>query len=305
MASNPTINTRADSHETFIPEVWAQVALDRLRSSIVLANLVSKDAQYGVTNIGDTVNIRKRGTLTGAAIGEGAESTVAQTTGTVIPVLIDQTWEVEVGQSDLMKALSDPTGAYLNEYMGDAAQVIAERIESTLINEYANLTSTTIDGDLDETKVLTARKQLFDAKAPKMDGYNLVTTSSQYNKLLALDRFTAVEKYGPNTSIANGELGRIHNFRTFEHTSLVQDGSPSKYQNMFFHKDAIVLAMRELPVPSSAYGVQAATVIQDGLAIRVMKYYDTRKKQECVNVSALWGVKTVRPEFGGVITTAL
>lgn len=302
MASNPTINTRADSHQPFIPEVWANLALDRLRSSMVLSNIVSTDADYGVVNIGDTINIRKRGALVGQAITEGADSIVEQTAGTTIPVALDKTWEVTLGQSDVMKALSDPTGRFMEEYVGDAVQVIAEKIEETLLAEYANFGISSFAGPVDEAKVLTARKNLTDRKAPNMDRY-MVVTPEQYNALLAIDRFTAVEKYGPNVSIENGELGRIHGFRVFEHTNIPLS---TTYRNMYFHKNAILLAMRELPTPEAGLGAISQTAVDQasGLAVRVTYGYDIRKKQTQVSIDALWGVKTVRPELAGTITSA-
>jgi len=299
-----TVNTT--SHDDFIPEVWAQTALGYLKNTVELAGVVDRAEDYGVSDIGDVVNIRKRGSLTSNDMTEGTDSTINSTSGSKVPIQIDNQKEVVVGETDIYKALSDPSGRQLDGYMRDAAKVLAEDIETSILNLYTGFTAGDINDTVNDTNIedimLKARKNLISNLAPTSESFYTAVSPDFYNHLLSSPRFTEVEKYGPNVSILDGELGRIFNFRVVEHTALpIVSGSPDVYQNVYMHPGAIVLAMREFPEVSEGYGVQSATVQQDGLSLRVMKYYSTAKKQEVVSVDAIWGVGLVRPDWAGVI----
>jgi hypothetical protein len=48
----------------FIPQIWANTALEVLRNKVVLAKLVTRDSDIAAFQVGDTLNIPYPGTFT-------------------------------------------------------------------------------------------------------------------------------------------------------------------------------------------------------------------------------------------------
>ena len=145
---------------------------------------------------------------------------------------------------------------------------------------------------------MNVRKALVDAKAPKLAPKYLYLSSNAVNDLLALDRFTSVEKYGANTTIMDGELGKIHGFRCFESQNVQTSGSPSIYHCLAYTRDAMVLAMRPLPVADAGMGVKQSVIsdAQSGLGIRVSYTWNNDYLATEVTLDVLFGVAAMRSE---------
>ena len=82
----------------FIPQAWAQRALDILRTNIVLARLVTKDQSFEPGWRGKTLNIPYPGTFTAQDKAADAQATVQTPTGgaTVSVTLNKHKYQVEV-----------------------------------------------------------------------------------------------------------------------------------------------------------------------------------------------------------------
>lgn len=292
------------------PEIIAQEALGVLRANLHLTNNVTKEAEVApaqagqVANKGKVVSIPKLGALDANEKTPNASFTVQAPDMSPVQLTIDQHWECTIAVDDYAQAIADRN--IEDTYLGDMVTALAEKIETMVAGESANFTNTPIDatGGLTEDKVLEARKVLTDMRAPMENRFGY-WDSAAVNALLKIDRFTAVEKYGANASIQNGELGKIHGFRNFESIFVPSSGSPAEYGNILMHKRAIVLAMRPLPTPRGG-GVKVS-VIQDpvsGLMMRALYSYNADKGYDQLTLDVLFGVGVYRPELGVVVTTS-
>lgn len=292
------------------PEIIAQEALGVLRAKLHLARNVTKEMEIvgnratEFTKMGKVITIPKLGTVEANAKTPNSDFVIQQPDMDGVQVTIDQHWECTIGVDDYAQAIADRN--IEDTYLGDMITALAEKIEVTIAGQFDNFSNSPISATsgLTEDKVLEARKVLTDNRAP-MDGRFGYWETGAVNQLLKLDRFTSVEKYGANTSIQDGELGKIHGFRNFESIFVPNDGgSPAVYSNALMHKRAIVLAMRPLPIPRGA-GVKVAVITdpESGLMMRALYSYNASKGFDQLTLDVLFGVGVLREELGIVIQT--
>jgi hypothetical protein len=79
------------------------------------------------------------------------------------------------------------------------------------------------------------------------------------------------------------------------------NASTAAVNNLVYHKDAVVLATADLEIPSSVPKTAVGRINNNGLSIRVVKYYDGANDTENCRVDALYGVAIRRPEHLCVI----
>lgn len=77
--------------------------------------------------------------------------------------------------------------------------------------------------------------------------------------------------------------------------TLVGTASTSYRQNLVFHRNAFVLAMRDLEMPDGA--VFKARESANGFSIRVLKWYDGENDEERIRLDVLYGWKAIYPHL--------
>jgi len=77
--------------------------------------------------------------------------------------------------------------------------------------------------------------------------------------------------------------------------TVVGSGSTSYRQNLVFHRNACVLAMRDLEMPDGA--VFKARESANGFSIRVLKWYDGENDEERIRLDVLYGWKAIYPHL--------
>ncbi len=90
-------------------------------------------------------------------------------------------------------------------------------------------------GAASRTKILAARKLLNDQNVPMDDRFMAVSTA-QEAELLDIDQFVSAEKYGNQTPLIQGELGRLFGFRIIMSTVVENDVT------LYYHKSALAFA---------------------------------------------------------------
>ena len=98
-----------------------------------------------------------------------------------------------------------------------------------IVNHYGS------SGVITRTKILAARKLLNDQNVPMTDRFMAISTD-QEAQLLDIDQFVSAEKYGDQTPLLNGELGRLFGFRIMMSTT-VEDNV-----TLYYHKSALAFA---------------------------------------------------------------
>lgn len=295
------------------PEIIAQEALGVLRAKLFLARNVTKEMEVvgnratEFTKMGKVITVPKLGTVSANAKSPNSDFVIQQPDMDGVQITVDQHWECTIGVDDYAQAIADRN--IEDTYLGDMITALAEKIEVKIAEQFDNFSNTPIDAtsadkDTIEQYVLQARKTLTDNRAP-MDGRFGYWETGATNLLLQNGRFTEVAKYGSGVAIQEGELGKIHGFRSFESIFVPDDGgSPVKYKNALMHKRAICLAMRPLPVPRGA-GVKVAVITdpESGLVMRALYSYNASKGFDQLTLDVLFGVGVLREELGVVVLT--
>src|SRR5262245_61644861 len=120
----------------FIPEIWLNQGLSILRSKIVMAKRVMRNGDVAAFTQGDILNIPYAGTFSAVQKAEGTAYTPAVTSnGSTVQVTLDQHWGVPFQITNIAQAQANTD--LMKQYMEAAVAAIAEKIEATLLAEYA------------------------------------------------------------------------------------------------------------------------------------------------------------------------
>ncbi len=287
----------------FIPEIWAQRALEVLRSNIVLARLVTKDSDVAAFQVGDVLHIPYPGTFTAQdKTADGSVTPQAPTGGSEVQVTLNKHKHVTFLVEDVVRAQTNQD--VLDRYINSAAVALAEQIESDLFALYVNLTNSvgTSGTDITAATIRQARKTLNDNKAPQ-NNRHLVISSKDEVALLAdgdLANYFAYNRVG----IPDGAIGRLYGFTIWMSQMVpVVAGTPDSTKNLAFHPEAFILAMRGLPEPPPNTGAKAATIRdpESGLVLRALMSYNPTYLGVQVTLDVLYGVKVLRDAAGVVV----
>ena len=285
------------NHADFIPEIWLQEALGYLRNKLHLIQRVTKSSEItGAFDVGDVLNIPKRGILTAQERTEEGAVVLQQPTGSKVSVTLDEYWNVAFALTDFVENMSVTNVE--GGYVADALAVLAEKVELSIMNLYASMSynSGSYGATLDEDAILAARQLMNENNCPQM-GRSLVVSAKDETALLKVDRFTRADAYGKNGVIAEGAIGRIAGFDVFEsNLTPVVSGTPDETHNIAMHKQGIILASRPLKAVQSAISTQVQDP-ESGLILRLTKGYNSTYNVDQVVLDCLWGVDIMRDEF--------
>lgn len=278
-----------------IPEFWLAEALGRLKANLVMGLLVRRDADSEVAQVGDTVNVIKRGSLTVKDKSEGSAVTADSPTNTKVAVTLDKhkyvAWHLEdnAGAKAVDAAL---------DYIADGMSGLAEAIESDLLALYTDIATEvgTAGTDLDAATILAARKALNEQRAP-MQGRHLIVSPKDEVALLAIDKFTKANERGDGgQALSEASLGRLFGFDTYMSQMVpVTAGTPDSTHNIAFHGNAFMLVTRPLPLPAPGSGAIGAVMAdQDlGIAMRYTRQWDSDQLATKHVIDVLYGVKSI------------
>lgn len=283
-----------------IPTVVAAQALGYLKANTVMSRLVARNWDNEVAQYGQTINIPYGGTLTANAKAAGTAITLNQADDAKYTVTLNQHYEVSFLLEDIGKALARPD--WLSTYTTQAVKVLAEKIDATLTALYSGF-SQTIDATtgLGEDDFRNARRYLNSAKAPLSERFAVLHEDADFEVLgieRAINRDFA-EALG--SAAADSYINKFVGFQMFLDQQIVATGGQCK--NMFFHRDAIVMASRPLAMAAPGMGVVQTVMDEDGLGLRVTMSYDHDYLGAKVTVDCLWGVAELRDNHGVTVST--
>lgn len=176
-----------------------------------------------------------------------------------------------------------------SEYTNKAGYALAVVIDTDVLAEYSSFTNTdvgTYGVDLTDSTILSALEALDLANAP-MEDRAAVIYPTQKTALLKIDKFVKADymgeyddptivRTGPNSRYLWGDIYGTPFYYTLQVPQTA--GTPTQTHNLLFHKEAIILAMQQAPRTQSDY---------------ILEYLGN-----LVVVDAIWGVKTLRADFG-------
>lgn len=281
----------------FIPTIVAQKALGAFASYMNLAKTVAKDFEYTTAQVGQTISVPKRGALSANAKASGTAVTLQNPTATNINVTLNKHFEVSFQLEDVTKVLQNQDT--LAGYALDAAIPLAEKVEDTIAALHPSITSTvTFDATSTATKVsslLNLRRRFVDAKVPKLEQKYLYVDASVLNELLEESQFTTAQNMGSARNLVEGNDDggalKLYGFNIFESQIVNRSGSPVRYHNLSYTRDAFILAFRPLPQDGNGHGV-VQTVVQNediGLGLRTTMGYDKDQLGMQLTLDVLFG----------------
>jgi hypothetical protein len=283
-----------------IPTIIAAQALGYLKANTVLARLVNRDYENEVAQFGNVVKIPYGGSL---SVNDKAADTVItlQTPNdSVYTLTLNKHKEVSFVIEDLAKAFARPD--WFSVYAADAMAVMAEQIDSDIAALYSGF-SQTIDATagLSETTFREARRVLNSAKAPLEQRFAVLHEDAEY-EMLGLEKATNRDYAESLGSKAAGAFtGRFMGFDVFLDQKITTSGGQCK--NLFFHRNAIVMANRPLPVAPAGMGAIQRVMNEDGIALRVTMSYDHDYLGAKFTLDTLYGVAEMRDSHGVAVST--
>lgn len=295
-------NVTVTTAQNFIPEIWAQSAMQQLRANIVLARLVTRDTDVAPFAQGDVLHIPFPGTMTANDKAAGGAVTLQAPTDSEVTVTLNKHKEVSFLVEDPVRATMNQD--IIDRYGREAAAALAQAIESDLFALYAGLSQSvgTSGTDITAATVRSARKKLNDSKAPQSNRHLVISTKDE----IALLADSSLASYFAFRSgaVPEGALGQLYGFTVWTSQLVpVVSGTPNSTKNLAFTPEFAILAMRALPEPPPNSGARSA-VVRDpdsGLVLRVTMSYNPTYLGVQVTYDVLYGVAELRDAAGVVV----
>ena len=290
---------------TFItPDVIASRALAVLYNTMVLAGLVYRDydAEFN-GQVGDTISVRTPTTFTVDEYDRNDGITVQNATETSLSVTLDKLLDVSFAVT--AEELSLELVSFDEQLLAPAMEAIAQDIDGRLAEQLIDQAEGShalgpvtgaylADGSTTQNLAFRdARKILSRNKLP-LNGRYAVLSPEAVSDILGDELIVQADKSGSTDALRDASVGRLFGFETYE-SQVFGYGSGDKGQadGAAFHRDAVALVSRALPLPLDSSG-RAAVQSYKGLGLRVVKDYDIDQKQDVVSVDILIGVQNIR-----------
>jgi len=286
----------------FIPEIWANSALEILRSRIVMTPRVYSDSDVAAFSVGDVLHIPYPGTIAASAKTAGTAYTLAQPTGeTEVQVSLDKYYAVSFIVEDIVRAQANQD--LIRNYSSAAAVALAEQIETDGFTTASAATNSigTYGTDLDFADLLNAWKTMTDNKAPTGERFMAVSTKDIISVVgdSAIQNWASFSRGGAVTTSPEN-LGAVAGFDELLVSQLVPvtAGTPNETNNIAWRRDGLICAFRGLPEPPAGSGAVGANVrdAASGVVLRSVLAYDATYGGVRVTLEALYGWKILREE---------
>lgn len=295
--ANITSTLVADS----TPTVIAAEALQYLKANTVLARLVNRNYENEVAEYGNVVKIPYGGALSVNDKPADTVITLQAPDDAVYTLTLNKHKEVSFILEDIAKAFARPD--WFSVYAADAMSVLAEQIDGDIAALYSGLSQTiNATAGLAETTFRNARRLLNAAKAPLNDRVAVLHEDAEYEML-------GIEKVVNNdyaqmlgAKAADALTGRFMGFNVFLDQKIVVASTQCK--NLFFQKNAFVMANRPLPTAPAGMGVNQRVLNEDGIALRVTMSYSHDHLGAKFTLDTLYGVAELRDNHGVAVSTA-
>lgn len=274
---------------TFVdPSKVARTGIALVRDDLVLAQTVNSDyaAEFGGGK-GSTVDVRVPATLTARTRALGATSaiTLDDLTESTVPVSLSEMAysAVAVTDEDLTLNIED----FARQVLTPQTIALTERVENVVAAVLNGLTEdNTIAWDATSPGKAFARvrKALRDMGLPAAGLFAACGTEA-YAQILESGQLTDVSQAGDASALRDAEVRKLRGFNVFESNRIAENSI------VFYHRDAVTLAVRAPKVPDGAGMGQS--LAENGFALRWIKDYDASVLRDRSIVSTLLGCQTM------------
>jgi len=237
------------SINNFVPTVWAARVLDNLNKALVYGNIVNRDFEGDIRQMGDTVKINSIGAVTignytkNTNIGDPETLSDAQTT-----LLINQANYFNFQVDDIDRAQQSPK--VMDAAMREAAYGLGNAADQYIAGLYTGVAAGNTIGN-DTTPIVptasTAYEKLVDlatlldeANVPSEDRW-VVLPPWYYGLLLKDDRFVKAGTAQTDQVLRNGFVGEAAGFAVYKSNN-VPNTTGTKYKIIAGQRKAISFA---------------------------------------------------------------
>lgn len=205
----------ANSLSAWVPQFWANETLAILNERLFAANLVHRDFEPIVAQLGDVVNTRRPAEYTALRKDVTDDVTVQDSSATNIQIPLNQYFHTSIllRDGELSKGMKQMAA----EHMKPAAISLNRQIDRVIFGQYARFLNNGIGGlgQMTSTNAkdyaLNIRQRLDEQKAYE-DGRNLILNPKTEADFLRPEWFTSVEKRGDTLGLQQGIIGHKFGF---------------------------------------------------------------------------------------------
>jgi hypothetical protein len=203
--------TTADT-SGFIPQYWAQRALDVLRNQIVALQFVARDSDFAEPGWrGKSITVGYPGTFT--AVDKAADTPVTPqvpANGSSITLTLNKHKVVPFLIEDF--AAAQANGSLMDRYLAPATIALAEQVENDVLSQYTGFTGGTVGTsgtNMTSATVRTVDQQFNTLKSPQQDRILIVSPKDKAALLgdTTLQSFFAFSQPG---TVKNGVIGKLY-----------------------------------------------------------------------------------------------
>jgi hypothetical protein len=237
----------------YIQEAWTRDVQQPFDAILQAAKLV-KD-RSGLANGVDTIRVPFTGTVNARAKSASTNVTYDSPEGTAIAHNIDKHYYVAVLIEDIAKVQSNYD--LKTAFQERMAEGVARQIDTDLMSLYGSVGST-VDGGavIDDADILTVVYNFDAANTPQSLRRGIVGHNTKTD-LLGINKYNAYDQTGKTGTAVNGSDGLVGSLYGMDiyHSGNVQTSTSGR--NLFFHRDALVVAQAQKPKFEMEYSVDA------------------------------------------------
>jgi len=309
MATGAILTSTADT-AGFIPQIWAQRALDILRANINMTKLVARDSDFEAGWRGKTLNIPYPGVFTAnKKTADNPTTLQLPVGGATVAVTLDQHAYVDWLVEDIARAMT-AQGApdLIDRYIEGSVIALAEQIETDLFALYNTGgigTVGTYGTDLSPATIRSARKALNDLKVPAA-GRSLVMSTKDEIALMADSTLANYFAFARPEAVAEGSIGKLYGFDLYVSQLIpTTAGTPLQTNDLAFSRNGFMFASRPFMPALAGSGVREAQVLDpvSGISLRFQIFYSMVDRAVRAGFDVLYGVKALRTNHTILIKT--
>lgn len=237
------------SVDQFIPELWSARLLANLDAQTVLSQIVNRNYEGEIRNVGDTVHIQRPGNITVKPYPASGDITYEDPESTTRSLVVDQDeyYAFTVDDLDQVQANIPLVDTYTRRAAVSVAQAFDEHIASLRTGAGLTAVSVTLASDNYYEKMVAMGQHLDEANVPRIGRWH-VTSPAGYAAVLKTDEFTHATNQGDSV-IASAMVGQAAGFNIIVSNNL-ESLSGTSY-GLYGTNDAITHARQLLGTPEA------------------------------------------------------
>lgn len=306
---NPVAKT-GDISDQVMAALLKKYTLERLRHHCFLTNLVNRDFDSAMAEIGDTIKVP---TISGGTVGDhtdGTDLTYQELTHSTQDVVLNKNKIIGLKITSLANLFSRPT--FLKDNIDHILGLMVEQQEDDIFALYAsfstnNYTAQGTSGNIADSDFSKINRKLKAARIPKDQKPSLVVSLFDGALVQNEANFVQYDRIGTGQRMIDGTLGTHRGFNIFESTRVpeVSVSAGTQYKNLAFHRNAITFVSRSLNDGMNKPGIIEANISDSmtGQNFTIQTAYDIDAQAYKMVIHALYGVNVLRETFASVVTS--